>query len=159
MFVTAIDRAARFTRAIHFISRVWKSEQVIPGTATLFFVNSDGWALTCKHVVNELVASEHLNKQYDSFKAERSALVADSTKEQSIKELQTKYGFTESSFIESQSSFVDCVDKFSDVEFKTHPSAALRFSISVTSISSFATHSQSSLKTTILLAPANLSAV
>jgi hypothetical protein len=125
MFVMAIDRAARFTRAIHFISRVWKSEKVIPGTATLFFVNSDGWALTCKHVVNELVASEHLSKQYDSFKAERFALVADSTKEQSIKDLQAKYGFTESSFIESRSSFVDCVDKFSDVEFKTHPSADL----------------------------------
>jgi hypothetical protein len=96
--------------------------QVVPGTATLFFVNSDGWALTCKHVVNELVASEALNNNYNNFRAECSVLVASLAKEQCINDLQQKYGFTESSFIESRFLFIDCVDKSNNVEFRTHPS-------------------------------------
>ena len=46
MFVSAIDTAAHFTRPIHTITRLWGEATVVPGAATLFFVNSDGWALT-----------------------------------------------------------------------------------------------------------------
>ena len=57
MFVDAIETAIRFTRPIHFISRNYGSETVIPGTATLFFVNAQGWAFTCRHVVQQLVSA------------------------------------------------------------------------------------------------------
>lgn len=50
MFINAVERVATFTRPIHIIFRTYGSEDVRRAAATLFFVNSDGWALTCKHV-------------------------------------------------------------------------------------------------------------
>jgi hypothetical protein len=58
MFVNAIAAASGFTRPIHTITRLWRETTVVPGAATLFFVNADGWALTCKHVASQLVVSE-----------------------------------------------------------------------------------------------------
>lgn len=52
MFVNAIQKVSGFTRAIHSISRNFGSTKIERGAATLFFVNQDGWALTCKHVPN-----------------------------------------------------------------------------------------------------------
>ena len=56
MFVKAIEEVAKYTRAIHSIHRNYASTVIQLGTATLFFINSDGWALTCRHVVNQLGA-------------------------------------------------------------------------------------------------------
>ena len=60
MFVSAIDSAARFTRPLHTITRMWGETTVIPRAATLFFVNADGWALTCKHVASQLELGRQL---------------------------------------------------------------------------------------------------
>ena len=73
MFVKAIETASLFTRAIHTISRNYRSNIVHPGAATLFFVNSDGWALTCKHVARLLQASGQIMQGYQSFKDELAA--------------------------------------------------------------------------------------
>ena len=53
MFVDAIEKAAAFTRAIHMISRNYGSDGIQPHAATLFFVNAEGWALTCAHVARQ----------------------------------------------------------------------------------------------------------
>lgn len=57
MIVCGCNRAAgEFTRPIHTIVRYFGSTDVHPGAATLFFINSDGWALTCRHVAEHLIA-------------------------------------------------------------------------------------------------------
>ena len=68
MFVSAIDTAARVTRPIHTITRLGGEPTVVPGAATLFFVNADGWALTCKHVASQLVVAEQLAAKSATFK-------------------------------------------------------------------------------------------
>ena len=45
---------SNFTRPILFVQR-HNSDKLIPGSATLFFVNEQGYALTCKHVVNNII--------------------------------------------------------------------------------------------------------
>ena len=50
MFVEAIKKVSSYTRPIRFISRNYSSATVVPGTATLFFINENGYALTCCHV-------------------------------------------------------------------------------------------------------------
>jgi hypothetical protein len=56
MFVGAIERVSAFVRPIHSIARTRGSQTITPGAATLFFVNADGWALTCKHVAAHVFA-------------------------------------------------------------------------------------------------------
>ena len=69
MFKESIEKVANFTRPIHTIQRTYGGKQIIPGTATLFFVNEEGYAITCKHVIELLVASENLTKNYKNFKS------------------------------------------------------------------------------------------
>ncbi len=47
MFIQAIEIAAKYTRPLHSMSQNYDSTVIQPGTATLFFVNAEGWALTC----------------------------------------------------------------------------------------------------------------
>jgi S1-C subfamily serine protease len=54
MFSIAIKEISKFTRPILFVSRL-NSDKLIPGSATLFFINEEGYALTCKHVVTSII--------------------------------------------------------------------------------------------------------
>ena len=74
MFVQAIDLVSRFTRPIHSIMRNYGSTRVSPGAATLFFVNDDGEAVTCRHVAEQLLNAENINQQYALFAQARFRL-------------------------------------------------------------------------------------
>lgn len=110
MFVKAIELVAKFTRPIHSISRNYKSTIIQPGTATLFFVNSDGWALTCGHVVNQLATGESLTLKAKSFMDELSTLRGTQKEKRLLKELEKKYGYTKNSPFELHNMFVNCVE-------------------------------------------------
>jgi len=59
MFVKAIENISRFTRPICFVERL-NNDELLPGTATIFFVNDEGVAITCKHVVNTLIGFDKI---------------------------------------------------------------------------------------------------
>ena len=44
MFADAIENVSGFTKPILFISKGYKSFNIIPGSATMFFVNNNGVA-------------------------------------------------------------------------------------------------------------------
>ena len=77
MFVEAIKKASSFTRPVRFISRNYSSTTVVPGAATLFFVNENGYALTCGHVAREIVRADQINRNYAEFKKELSEIRRD----------------------------------------------------------------------------------
>ena len=77
MFVKAIKKVSLFTRPIRFISRKYTSNTVVPGTATLFFINENGYALTCRHVAREIINAESINRNYAEFKRELSEIKKD----------------------------------------------------------------------------------
>ena len=62
MFVKAIENVSRFTRPICFVERL-NNDELIPGSATIFFVNDEGVAITCKHVVNTLIGYEKIQRK------------------------------------------------------------------------------------------------
>lgn len=110
MFVEAIETADRFTRPIHSIGRNYGSKIIQPGAATLFFVNSDGWALTCRHVAEHLVAGEQLGAKHRAFTDELDRLLGQRKKKQILRELEKKYGYSKRSVFELHNRFMNCVE-------------------------------------------------
>lgn len=106
MFVQAIENVSRFTRPIHSIFRMSDGNEVVPGTATLFFVNEEGYALTCKHVTRLLTDAEGVNQQYWVNKQKRKV-------------------YPSGSIIQMKNTFVDCLDKMSGFTITNHPTLDL----------------------------------
>lgn len=121
MFVGAVEMAASFTRPIHTIVRYYRSQDIVPATATLFFVNHKGWALTCAHVARQLAASQATNDEYRLFTQERDQLSAPNTRAV-LRKLEKKHQLTRDRVVEIQHSFVNCVQGKLDLTIKTHPS-------------------------------------
>jgi hypothetical protein len=105
MFVNSIEEISKFTRPIHTITRNYKDTVVSPGAATLFFVNEDGCAITCKHVVDLIGNRQAINDHYNKFKSEK-ALIGKNKHNQRIKTLETTYNFKEGTIIQLKELFV-----------------------------------------------------
>jgi hypothetical protein len=120
MFVQAIEKVAKFTRPIHTILRTYGGKKVIPGAGTLFFVNDEGYAVTCKHVVEMLLSSDKQTQNYNEFKAERAKLVRDGRYAQNLKGLELKYKYEAETTIQIKNTFVDCVDQMSGFTCHMH---------------------------------------
>lgn len=112
MFVEAIEKVSQFTRPIHTISRLYGSKEIIPGAATLFFVNDEGYALTCKHVINLLMQAEQINRRFALIKSEKNA---------SQSEIESKYKLDQTQPLQLKNTFVDCVDKMDSFTSHMHP--------------------------------------
>ena len=66
MFVKAIENVSRFVRSISFVKRL-NNDELTSGSATLFFVNDEGVAITCKHVANTIIEFEKLKSNSTSL--------------------------------------------------------------------------------------------
>ena len=121
MFRESIEKVSNFTRAIHTIMRTYGGKQIIPGASTLFFVNEEGYAITCKHVIELLATSENLTKNYHLFKGERDRLPRDGKFKQNLKGLEIKYKFNPETQIQVKNSFIDCVSPMSGFTSHVHP--------------------------------------
>ena len=66
MFTLAIEKALQYTRPLHNIHRTYGG-MLLPGSSTFFFVNNEGVAVTCKHVLNSIIGADQINVQYQNF--------------------------------------------------------------------------------------------
>jgi hypothetical protein len=122
MFVDAIEKVAGFTRPIHTILREYGNNTVIPGAATLFFVNESGQAITCKHVVALIVQANKINQSYKAFKKEEESLTGKGGKyNRKLRELKAKYKYHDGKIIQVKNNFVNCINKITDFEIILHP--------------------------------------
>ena len=117
MFADAIHKVAQFTRPIYTIRRKYQSTEVIPSTSTLFFVNEDGYALTAKHVVQTLIAADHLQKNYMAFKKAKDA----NSDGRPIEDIEAEFKLNPDRIVQMASTFVNCVDQFKELTFIAHP--------------------------------------
>lgn len=121
MFVDALDQVDQFTRPIHFISRYYGSAEIIPQTATMFFVNESGCAVTCRHVADNLINGDSVYSRYLGFKKELQLFRKEPTAGVEKVRLEAKYGLSGESLIRVKSSFPDSVAGDYQLIIHRHP--------------------------------------
>lgn len=127
MFVNAIEEVQNFTRPVHTIVRHYNNNFIERGAATLFFVNELGVAITCKHVLEQLVVEHKINTHFENFKIEKKILGTkiDGKYKKKLKELETKYNYTSYDAIAQLKNFlINCTDS-SSYDFIVHPTLDL----------------------------------
>lgn len=125
MFADAIDHVDPFTRPIHSILRLYGHNEIVPGSATLFFVNDEACAITCKHVAEIIAKSDAFFGQYNAFRAELRQFQRDKNYAHLLQKLEAKYGFKGETVIRMRNMFMNCVDQFSELKIELHPTADL----------------------------------
>lgn len=121
MFVRALEDISRFTRPVHTIMRTYGSSKVMPGASTLFFVNDEGVAITCKHVAEILLQAENVNRQYLLFTQARFRLKNNEHYDANLKELELQFSYTHDAMAQIKHSFVGCFDKITGFDCHLHP--------------------------------------
>jgi hypothetical protein len=115
MFVQSIELVGGFTRPIFSIARNFADTQIQPGTSTLFFVNEEGVAVTCKHVAEMMATAEKINLHYSAYKNELRSSAAN--QEDVIK----KYGYTSEHTVQMKTNFFQCFDHIENINIQMHP--------------------------------------
>jgi hypothetical protein len=121
MFIHAIEVASQFTRPIHSIQGYYGSVEVIPGAASLFFVNADGWALTCKHVAALIVNGDKIAKRKSDFEADFASMRGKKKDKQILKDLEKKYALSRNELFEIRNSFINCIEGPLSFQIVAHP--------------------------------------
>ncbi|MES2881936.1 MAG: trypsin-like peptidase domain-containing protein, partial [Bacteroidota bacterium] len=124
MFETAIEKIAGFTKPIHSISRTYGG-LVLPGTSTFFFVNDNGVAITCKHVVNLIPSADAINQAFAKFREERDKIAKDGKHKQNLKGLELKYKYGNETTVQLKHNFVNSFDKIEQIVCHVHPTLDL----------------------------------
>jgi len=119
MFETAIEQVLQFTKPLHTITRTYGG-LILPGTSTLFFVNDNGVAVTCKHIAELILRAESINHSYNQFKVERSRLPNDHRFKQHLLGLETKYKFQKDTTVQVKNNFVNSFDKIEEIVAHVH---------------------------------------
>jgi hypothetical protein len=124
MFESAIEKAHQFTRPLHTISRTYGG-LVLPGTSTFFFVNDNGVAITCKHVLDLIPTSDKVNQTYQQFKAERAKIPNDGRGKKLLQGLEMKYKYQSDTTIQLKNNFLNSFDKIDQIICHAHPTLDL----------------------------------
>lgn len=123
MFKEAVSKVRDFTRPIMFISRNYNSKTVIPGLATLFFVNDSGCAITCKHVAELILQTNQINENYNHFREEvTSAKVSNPHNyKKEVRILERKYNIQHGTTINAEFHFLDVPTPGGEITVHMHP--------------------------------------
>ena len=124
MFESAIDNVLQFTRPLHTISRTYGG-LILPGSSTFFFVNNNGVAITCKHVLDLIPAADNINQSYLQFKAERERIPKDGKYKRNLQGLEIKYKYNADSTIQLKNNFLNCFDTIKEITCHAHPTLDL----------------------------------
>lgn len=121
MFVDAIERVGEYTRPIFTIMRKYGTSEVSPGSATIFFVNDAGWAVTSKGVAKMILDAGNIDKKYVEFLEKKKLIPSGFHFDQGVKQLEEMFNYTSDVVAQLKVNFVGCVDVIKGVTCKLHP--------------------------------------
>ena len=124
MFESAIQKVLQFTRPLHTISRAYGG-LIHPGCSTFFFVNDNGVAITCKHVLDLIPAADKINNSFLQFKAERDKIPRDGKYKRNLQGLEMKYKYSAETTVQLKNNFLNCFDKIDQIVCHPHPTLDL----------------------------------
>jgi Trypsin-like peptidase domain len=124
MFENAIEEVSRFTRPMHTIIRNYNG-LTSPASATFFFVNDRGVAITCKHVAQVILNADKINQNFSAFKQELSRIPKDGKFKTGLKGLELKYHYTPESTVQMKHNFMNSFDTISEITCHIHPTLDL----------------------------------
>jgi hypothetical protein len=124
MFENAIEEVSRFTRPMHTIIRSYGGI-ISPGSATFFFVNDEGVAITCKHVAQAILNADNINKNYQHFKQDLEKLPKDGKYKASLKGLEIKYHYNPEASVQMKHNFMNSFDSINEIVCHIHPTLDL----------------------------------
>ncbi|MBK7432574.1 MAG: trypsin-like peptidase domain-containing protein [Chitinophagaceae bacterium] len=124
MFENAIEKVLQFTRPMHTISRTYGG-MIQPGSSTFFFVNDQGVAVTCKHVLDLIPSADNINNQFNQFKAERNKIPQDGKFKRNLMGLEMKYKYNPETTVQLKNNFLNCFDKIEQIVCHAHPTLDL----------------------------------
>jgi hypothetical protein len=125
MFVDAVEKVDQFTRPIHFIFRYYTGSDVVPGTATLFFVNDEGFAVTCRHVARQILHANSIYENYQKFRGELRKFEKDPGFETQRRLLETQYKISDNNPIRILYYFSQCFSIYKALTIHLHPTQDL----------------------------------
>jgi len=120
VFVKAVEEVAEFTRPVHSIVRTYGSHIIEPSASTLFIVNDEGWALTCKHVAALFPEAERIRKQYAAFKNDLNNPPAGAKPKKHRRNMEKKYSLSKTSPVQLLNMARNCVDTGTGLSGKAH---------------------------------------
>src|SRR5215218_4561533 len=92
MFTLAIEKVLQYTRPLHSINRTYGG-LILPGSSTFFFVNDEGVAVTCKHVLQTIIGADQINNNYKEFAKEKKRIPSDGKYKMRMQALESKYKY------------------------------------------------------------------
>ncbi|WP_138482339.1 S1 family peptidase [Dyadobacter bucti] len=125
MFVEAIEKVDQFTRPVHFILRYYTGSDIVPGTGTLFFVNEEGFAITCRHIARQIMYANSIYENYLKFKTELRRFEKDPGQETQRNFLELKYKINSENPIRILFNFINCVANYKALNVYLHPTQDL----------------------------------
>ena len=81
----------------------------------------EGYAITCKHVAEMIIAADQINSKHKAFVTEKNNLDKTASHAEHLVALEQKYNYNENITAELKTNFVDCVDKMDSFTITVHP--------------------------------------
>lgn len=130
MFQDAIELVGDYTRPFVYISRGYGETLVLPSSATMFFVNDEGVAVTTRGVAETILMSQKINGRYAQFKQIIKQIPNDKNRAAAIKVREREFGYTKGVTVNVKCNFKGCVAPISEITChisKLHDLAIVHF--------------------------------
>lgn len=114
MFKDAIKKNLECVKPMATAYKTPYSDELITNMFSIFLINEEGWALTTKNVVNNIIAAENIHNTYEKVKEELTA------NKVPPKKIYKKYNIKENDAVILKNVFLNTLESWDSLKIFTH---------------------------------------